>query len=95
MNQIAPGEAAYALILLALAAVSTIFLSRLDRGQMCRRLRDISAYLRLHREIGLSVEAGKRLHILLGTGGIQDLAGAPGIMGLNITRYIRANSACQ
>ena len=88
MNLIAPGENGYALILLAIAALCTIFFSRLERGQISRMLREIRAYKQLRREIGLSVEAGKRLHILLGAGGIQDLAGAPGMIGLNVTRYI-------
>lgn len=49
-----------------------------------RRLRDIPAYHRFRRAVGLSVESGKRLHISLGRGGITELPGGATFEGLTI-----------
>jgi hypothetical protein len=38
-------------------------------------LRDIQAFRHIRREVDLAVEAGKRLHISLGRGNINDLQG--------------------
>jgi hypothetical protein len=57
------------------------------------RLREISAFTSLKRAIALSVEAGQRLHITLGSGGIQNYPGAPGLIGLNATNKISRTAA--
>ncbi len=49
-----------------------------------RRLRDIPAFNRFRRAVGLSVESGKRLHISLGRGGITELSGGATFEGLTI-----------
>lgn len=49
-----------------------------------RRLRDIPAFHRFRRAVGLSVESGKRLHVSLGRGGITELPGGATFEGLTI-----------
>lgn len=49
-----------------------------------RRLRDIPAFHRFRRAVGLSVENGQRLHISLGRGGITELPGGATFEGLTI-----------
>jgi hypothetical protein len=62
-------------------------------SQSRRRLREIPAFLRLKRAIGLAVESGQRLHISLGHGGIDGPRGAAGLVGLSvIQRVARAAS---
>ncbi len=51
-------------------------------------LREIPAFTRLYRTIGLSVEEGSRLHITLGRGGLLDARGGSALAGLAILRYI-------
>nr|CAI78543.1 hypothetical protein [uncultured Chloroflexota bacterium] len=75
------------LLLLALALTLTIFflMREFDRGPgVSRRLRDIPAFHRFRRAIGLSVESGQRLHISLGRGGVMDLPGGATLEGLTI-----------
>lgn len=56
-------------------------------------LRDIPAFRHFRREVDLAVEAGKRLHISLGSGSIQDLQGGASLIGLTILdRCARAAS---
>jgi len=55
--------------------------------------REIPAFDRLQRVIGLAVEAGKRLHLTLGRGGITGLEGASAVIGLTILeRFARVAS---
>ena len=58
------------------------------KDQSRRDLREIPAFSRLKRAIALSVEAGKRLHISLGSRGLHDLRGAPALVGLNLIQKI-------
>lgn len=51
-------------------------------------LREIIAYKRLKREIGLAVEGGKRLHITLGHGGLSDIRAGSGLIGLSLLSRI-------
>jgi hypothetical protein len=53
-----------------------------------RRLREIPAFARLGRSIGLAVEAGKRVHVSLGYGGVNDIPGASGMVGLTMLQRI-------
>jgi hypothetical protein len=63
------------------------------RGQPRRAMREIAAYSRLRRGIGLAVEAGQRLHISLGQRGISGVAGASTLVGLTVLqRLARAAS---
>ena len=50
--------------------------------------REIPAYTRLKRAIGISVEDGTRLHISLGRGGLQTPHGAPALAGLAMLRHL-------
>ena len=50
--------------------------------------REIPAYTRLKRAIGISVEDGTRLHISLGRGGLQTPNAAPGLAGLAMLRHL-------
>jgi Domain of unknown function (DUF6754) len=51
-------------------------------------LRPIRAFDRLRREIGLAVEAGKRLHVSLGRGGLVGMEGGSALVGLSILERI-------
>jgi len=56
-------------------------------------LREIPAFTRLKRAIGLAVEAGKRLHLTLGSGRFNGLEGASAVIGLTILeRFARVAS---
>jgi len=50
--------------------------------------REIPAFTRLKRAIGISVEDGTRLHISLGRGGLQTPHGAPALAGLAMLRHL-------
>ncbi len=64
-----------------------------DRAETKISLRTIQAFNHLRREIDLAVEAGRRLHISLGRGTINDLQGGSAFVGLTILdRCARAAS---
>jgi hypothetical protein len=78
-------------ILLCLGLMMFFILWERSRGRI--NLRDILAFRHFHREVDLSVEAGKRLHISLGRGTINDFQGGSALMGLTILdRCARAAS---
>lgn len=52
------------------------------------RLRDIPAFTRLIRTLGLSIEDGTRLHITLGHGSLLDARGSSALAGLAMLRII-------
>jgi hypothetical protein len=80
-----------AFILLSLGL--TLFYLYSDRNLPKINLRDISAFRHFRREVDLAVEAGKRLHISLGRGSINDLQGGAAFMGLSVLdRCARAAS---
>ena len=58
------------------------------RRKSAPTFREIPAYTRLKRAIGTSVEAGTRLHISLGRGGLQTPEAAPGLAGLAMLRHL-------
>jgi hypothetical protein len=55
-----------------------------DRTREKINLRSIQAFSHFRREVDLAVEAGKRLHITLGRGNINDLQGGAAFIGLTI-----------
>jgi Domain of unknown function (DUF6754) len=63
------------------------------KDSILQNVREISAFTRLRRAIGYSVEAGQRLHITLGNGGIQNFSGAPGVIGLIVTNKVSRSAA--
>ena len=78
-------------ILLCLGLILYYFFS--DGNQPKINLRDIQAFRHLRREVDLAVEAGKRLHISLGRGSINELQGGAAFIGLTILdRSARAAS---
>jgi hypothetical protein len=78
-------------ILLCLGLILFFLFS--DRNRPKINLRDIQAFRHIRREVDLAVEAGKRLHISLGRGNINDLQGGAAFIGLTILdRCARASS---
>ncbi len=64
-----------------------------DRTRATIGFRGIQAFSHFRREVDLAVEAGKRLHISLGRGNINDLQGGSAFIGLSILdRCARAAS---
>lgn len=53
-----------------------------------RNLREIPAFERLSRSVGLAVEAGQRMHVTLGWGGLQDIPGASALVGLSVLQRV-------
>jgi len=78
-------------ILLCLGLILFYLLSDHSRAKL--NLRGIQAFSHFKREVDLAVEAGKRLHISLGRGNINDLQGGAAFIGLTILdRCARAAS---
>jgi len=66
-----------------------IFFAAIGRNQKKRQnLREIPAFVKLRRGIGLAVEAGQRLHISLGHGGVNGPQGASALVGLSMLQRI-------
>ena len=75
------------LVLVLAAAVLTLGLTFIRR-KSSPTFREIPAYTRLKRAVGVSVEDGTRLHISLGRGGLQTPHGAPALAGLAMLRHL-------
>ncbi len=58
------------------------------RGRPRQNLREIPAFTKLGGAIGRAVESGKRLHLSLGWGGVYDIRGASGLVGLSVVERI-------
>lgn len=58
------------------------------RGRPRQILREIPAFTKLGGAIGRAVESGKRLHLSLGWGGVYDIRGASGLVGLSVVERI-------
>ncbi len=65
-----------------------VFFAFRERRQPRRNFRDIPAFAKLSRGIGLAVEAGQRLHLSLGSGGILGPRGASVLVGLSLLQRI-------
>lgn len=79
----------YVLVFFGLILGTSIFL----RTREGRSLRDIPAFDRLGRAIGLAVEAGSRLHISLGRGHMLSTQSAVGFVGLSILGRIARSTS--
>jgi hypothetical protein len=80
-----------AFILLCLGL--TLFYLYSGRKLTKLNLRDIPAFSHFRREVDLAVEAGKRLHVSIGRGNINDLQGGAAFIGLTVLdRCARAAS---
>jgi hypothetical protein len=58
------------------------------KGRSKSRFREISAFTKLRRSVGLAVEAGQRLHISLGYGGVNGPRSASAFVGLSMLQRI-------
>jgi len=72
------------LVFILLCLGLTLFFTYLSRRGSAIHIRDIPAFRHFHREVDLAVEAGKRLHVSLGRGSINDLQGGAALIGLTI-----------
>jgi hypothetical protein len=79
----------FILVFFGLMVAASIIL----RKQEERKLRDIPAFDRLRRAIGLAVEAGSRLHISLGRGQLLSTQSAIGYVGLSILDRIARSTS--
>jgi hypothetical protein len=73
---------------LVLAAAGLLLGLTFIRRKTVPIFRPIPAFTRLKRALGISVEAGTRLHISLGRGGLQTPDAAPGLAGLAMLRHL-------
>jgi hypothetical protein len=76
------------LVLVIVTAGLLLGLSFIQRRRSAPVFRGIPAFTRLKRAIGISVEAGTRLHISLGHGNLQTPNAAPGLAGLAMLRHL-------
>lgn len=75
-------------LILVLVAAGLLLGLAFIRRKSVPVFREIPAFTRLKRAIGISVEDGTRLHISLGRGGLQTPDGAPGLAGLAMLRQL-------
>ena len=75
------------LVLVLVAAGLTLGLTFIRRKKK-PAFREIPAFTRLKRAVGISVEDGTRLHISLGRSGLQTPRGAPALAGLAMLRHL-------
>lgn len=78
------------MIELGIIAISALLLLLLtfSKRKSPARFRTISAFTRLYRAIGLSIEDGTRLHISLGRGDLTSSRGPAGLAGLSVIRDV-------
>jgi len=80
-------------VLLVVTGLILFFYFSGRRKRPARLFRDIPAYTRLKRAVGLAVESGSRLHISFGRGGLIGEQSAPALVGLSmLERITRAAS---
>ena len=75
------------LIIIAFSAF-LLFIITLWKRRSPANLREIPAFTRLYRTLGLSMEDGTRLHISLGRGSLLDAHGGSALAGLAMLRHI-------
>jgi hypothetical protein len=75
-------------LLLLLASAFLLLVVTLLKRRSPVHLRDIPAFTRLSRSLGLSVEDGTRMHISLGHGNLLDPRGGSALAGLAMLRVI-------
>lgn len=74
-------------------AILLLVFTALGSRMPARRMRDITAFTKLRRAVGLAVEAGTRLHISLGRADLTGPEGAVGLAGLTaVERAARASA---
>lgn len=75
-------------LLLLLASALLLLVVTLLKRRSPAHLREIPAFARLSRSLGLSVEDGTRLHVSLGHGSLLDPRGGSALAGLAMLRVI-------
>ena len=70
-----------------------VLFSVAGRSRPGTNLRQIPAFLKLRRAIGLAVEAGSRLHISLGSGSVIGPQSAPAFVGLSMLERLARSAA--
>ncbi len=75
-------------LIIVIVATGLLLGLTLIRRRSQPTFRDIPAFTRLIRAVGISVEDGTRLHISLGRGGLQSPDGAPALAGLAMLRHL-------
>lgn len=82
-----------ALVLTVFCLGLMIFIAAIGRGKTGRDVREIPAFVRFRREVGLAVEAGRRMHISIGRGSAAGLQSGSAYVGLTmLERCARAAS---
>ena len=94
MDQVLSSQANFLAFLFVILCLGLIFFFMyFGRHWLKISLRDIQAFRRFQREVDLSVEGGKRLHVSLGRGSVNDMPGGASFSGLTILdRCARAAS---
>jgi len=72
------------LFILGLMAVLSIFCKDVS----AITFREIAAFTQLRRTVDLLIEEGHRIHVSIGNGGIDNLRGAPGLIGLAVVKQL-------
>lgn len=80
MNTVALAGLVFLLVFCGLV----VYFVRIEPSRSNRYLREIPAFWHIKRGIGLAVEAGQRIHLALGHGGINAPKGASGFIGLSL-----------
>ena len=80
------------LIILVLSTILLGLISLWKRNKPAN-IREIPAFTRLYRMLGLSVEDGTRLHVSLGSGSLLDSRGGSALAGLAMLRIIAERSS--
>ena len=81
------------IFLLVFVGLVVIFFAT-GRSRTIRDLREIPAFMRLRRSIGLAVESGARVHVSLGRGGLLGFPAGSALVGLTmLERIARAASS--
>jgi hypothetical protein len=80
--------AVFGFVFVVLGVGLVIILSVAGRNRPGRNLREIPAFTRFRRAVGLAVESGTRLHVSLGRGEIIGMEGASALVGLTMQERI-------
>jgi hypothetical protein len=78
----------FGFVFVVLTVGLVIILAVAGRNRPGRHLREIPAFSRLRRTVGLAVEAGTRLHVSLGRGEIIGVEAASALVGLSMQERI-------
>ncbi len=86
-------SAALSLILLIIFSVLILYFAVRAKDHRIPSLRPIPAFDALKKQVAESIEAGKQVHLAVGTGRITDATTADTLMGIETLSYIAAKTA--